>query len=225
MSAKAIREYYGKQLIAKWLPEYSGGKHHPESRQVLITPDDLDSTKGKGFELIAQDHPWLLTEKLVVKPDQLIKRRGKAGLLAVNKTWDEVQKWIMDRMQREVQVEKVKGVLNHFLVEVLVPHKPEEEYYYCIQVRDSYPRAPPWPRTPHTCPRHTAMTGDLPGRAGAPRITGGRTRADACAAPAVESRGRGDPVHARGGRGHRRRGRQGPAHAGGAQGDPHGGGH
>lgn len=135
MSAKAIREYYGKQLIAKWLPEYSGGKHTIEKKQVLITPDVLEPSKGSSFETIAQDNPWLLTDKLVVKPDQLIKRRGKAGLLAVNKTWEEVQAWIMERMQREVQVEHVKGVLNHFIVEAFVPHKQEEEYYFCIVVR------------------------------------------------------------------------------------------
>jgi len=135
MSAKAIREYYGKQLIAKWLPEYSGGKHAVENKQVLITPDVLDPTTGSSFETIAQDNPWLLTDKLVVKPDQLIKRRGKAGLLAVNKSWEEVQAWILERMQREVQVELVKGVLSHFIVEAFVPHKQEEEYYYCIVVR------------------------------------------------------------------------------------------
>ena len=138
MSAKAIREYYGKQLMARWLPDYSNGRHTIEAKQVLITPDILEPTKGVSFETIAQANPWLLTDKLVVKPDQLIKRRGKAGLLAVNKTWTEVQAWILERMQREVQVELVKGVLNHFIVEAFVPHKPEEEYYYCIVVSDLY---------------------------------------------------------------------------------------
>ena len=135
MSAKAIREFYGKQLIAKWLPEYSNGKHTIERKQVLVTPDVLEPSKGVSFETIAQANPWVLTDKLVVKPDQLIKRRGKAGLLAVNKTWQEVQAWILERMQREVQVEHVKGVLNHFIVEEFVPHKQEEEYYFCIVVR------------------------------------------------------------------------------------------
>lgn len=81
-----------------------------------------------------QENPWLLTEKLVVKPDQLIKRRGKAGLLAVNKGWEEVKAWIMERMQREIMVEKAKGILSHFLVETFVPHAQSDEYYYCIQV-------------------------------------------------------------------------------------------
>jgi ATP citrate (pro-S)-lyase len=104
---------------------------------VLVGPEVMDPTSKRSFEMIAQENPWLLTEKLVVKPDQLIKRRGKAGLLAVNKTWPEVQAWISERMNKEVQVEQVKGVLNHFIVEAFVPHKQDEEYYYCIMVRTS----------------------------------------------------------------------------------------
>ena len=51
----------------------------PESN--AITPD----TRLPG---------WVFSSKLVAKPDQLIKRRGKAGLLALNKTWDEAKEWI-----------------------------------------------------------------------------------------------------------------------------------
>jgi ATP citrate (pro-S)-lyase len=46
----------------------------------LVTPKtDVDT--------LPESHPWLLTEKLVAKPDQLIKRRGKAGLLHLNGDW------------------------------------------------------------------------------------------------------------------------------------------
>jgi ATP citrate (pro-S)-lyase len=34
---------------------------------------------------------------LVVKPDQLIKRRGKLGLLGLNLDWYGVKKWISER--------------------------------------------------------------------------------------------------------------------------------
>lgn len=40
---------------------------------------------------------WVFSSKLVAKPDQLIKRRGKAGLLALNQTWDEAKAWITAR--------------------------------------------------------------------------------------------------------------------------------
>ena len=78
-----------------------------------------------------------MTTKLVVKPDQLIKRRGKAGLLAINKSWPEVVSWIKERMNKECKVEVVTGILDHFIVEPFVPHAQSDEYYICLQVLDS----------------------------------------------------------------------------------------
>ena len=79
-------------------------------------------------------YPWLLATgaKFVAKPDQLIKRRGKSGLLALNKTWAEARKWIEERAGKEVQVETVKGYLRQFLVEPFVPHPQDTEYYINI---------------------------------------------------------------------------------------------
>lgn len=81
---------------------------------------------------LPESHPWLTSSKLVAKPDQLIKRRGKAGLIKLNATWDEAQAWIEARRNKEVQVEVVKGVLDHFLIEPFYPHKQEDEFYVCI---------------------------------------------------------------------------------------------
>ena len=47
---------------------------------------------------------WVFNTKLVAKPDQLIKRRGKAGLLALNKTWDEAKEWIQARAGKPQKV-------------------------------------------------------------------------------------------------------------------------
>ena len=131
MSAKAIREYHGKKLLARWISDYSAGAHNVEDRVVQVKAESLDATK---FEIIAQENPWLLSTKLVVKPDQLIKRRGKAGLLAINKTWEEVQQWILERAGKEIQVETVHGILDTFIVEPFVPHEATDEYYMCISV-------------------------------------------------------------------------------------------
>ena len=46
----------------------------------------------------------VLSQKLVVKPDQLIKRRGKLGLIKVNVDLAQVQEWINERINRDVQV-------------------------------------------------------------------------------------------------------------------------
>ena len=47
---------------------------------------------------------WVFNTKLVAKPDQLIKRRGKAGLLALNKTWEEAKEWISQRAGKPQKV-------------------------------------------------------------------------------------------------------------------------
>lgn len=69
-----------------------------------VKADMLQGGTEVGFTKIEQENPWLASTPLVVKPDQLIKRRGKAGLLAVNKTWPEVQAWISERMGKTQQV-------------------------------------------------------------------------------------------------------------------------
>jgi len=80
-----------------------------------------------------QKNPWLTTSKLVAKPDQVIGGRGKAGLIAVNKTFEEVKAWIMERMCKEKTVAGITGQLTHFIVEPFVPHEQDEEYYVCMQ--------------------------------------------------------------------------------------------
>ena len=49
--------------------------------------------------------------KLVAKPDMLIKRRGKSGLLCLNKGWEESRRWIEERAGK---LQKV--VPNYFVI-------------------------------------------------------------------------------------------------------------
>jgi ATP citrate (pro-S)-lyase len=51
-----------------------------------------------------REHPWLKETKLVCKPDQLIKRRGKNGLLGINLNWSQVREWIAKRAGSVIQV-------------------------------------------------------------------------------------------------------------------------
>ena len=39
-----------------------------------------------------------------MKPDQLIKRRGKLGLIKVNVDLQEAKKWVDERMGKDIQV-------------------------------------------------------------------------------------------------------------------------
>lgn len=140
MSAKAIREYHGKKLVSKWLSSYSNSvKYDLEDRALLITPSSIRPEDPTSFDALTSENPWLLETKLVVKPDQLIKRRGKAGLLAINKTWPEVVEWIKERMNKECKVEVVTGILDNFIVEPFVPHAQSDEYYICLQVIQNIP--------------------------------------------------------------------------------------
>jgi len=127
MAQKGIREYDAKRIMARGLPEFSQGAFTFEPHQVLIGPE----TDMKKLE---KENPWLKKEKLVVKPDQLFGKRGKNNLLFVNKSWDEVQKWIKERMNKDTTIiqttGKTSGTLTHFLVEIFLPH--DDEYYLAI---------------------------------------------------------------------------------------------
>lgn len=142
MSAKSIFEADGKAIlnyhltrasVIKPTPLPASATHNPPPRLAsLHFPEDEDvSTVLAQAEVT---YPWLLQpgSKFVAKPDQLIKRRGKSGLLALNKTWAESKEWIAARAGKEQKVETVTGILRQFLVEPFVPHPSNTEYYINI---------------------------------------------------------------------------------------------
>ena len=149
MSAKAIREFDGKTMLAK----SQRSSRHTQRRPVPCSPPPLPVSPAcrwlkdsGGFSLeqfvqvspstvlskLPERHPWLLSCPLVVKPDQLIKRRGKSGLMLLNAGWPEVLDWVEARRGREVRVERVSGLLDHFLIEPFFPHRQQDEFYVCI---------------------------------------------------------------------------------------------
>ena len=121
MSAKAIYEAAGKELLYREL-KFDG----------LERSGMAEVEEGVDWTSLQTNHPWLTTQKLVAKPDQLIKRRGKLGLIAVNKDFNDAKNWILERLGKEVQVEKAKGKLKHFLIEPFLPHSDSDEMYVCI---------------------------------------------------------------------------------------------
>lgn len=137
MSSKAIREYDAKLLLAYWLeraPSVDPSAQlatkfvFPSPKVAQVSWDPETNTITADTQLPS----WVFTTKLVAKPDQLIKRRGKAGLLALNKTWDEAREWIQARAGKPQRVESVVGTLNNFIVEPFLPHPSNTEYYVCI---------------------------------------------------------------------------------------------
>lgn len=67
-----------------------------------------------------------------MKPDQLIKRRGKLGLIAVNKSFAQVKQWVDERMGKDQKIGNAVGKLRNFIIEPFIPHKEDEEAYVCI---------------------------------------------------------------------------------------------
>ncbi|RXK35358.1 ATP-citrate synthase subunit 1 [Tremella mesenterica] len=138
MSTKAIREYDAKQLINYWLPR--SPTPIPCKTESTVAPVRVAQVEWSS-EIHAVNPSikpgaglpdWVFTSKLVGKPDQLIKRRGKAGLLCLNKTWEPTAAWIEERAGKPVTVEKTTGTLNTFIIEPFCPHPAETEYYVCI---------------------------------------------------------------------------------------------
>uniref|UniRef100_A0A3Q2QHI4 ATP citrate synthase n=1 Tax=Fundulus heteroclitus TaxID=8078 RepID=A0A3Q2QHI4_FUNHE len=123
MSAKAISEQTGKEFLYKYISTSAAVQNR--SRYANVTPET-------DWGRLTQDHPWLLTERLVVKPDQLIKRRGKLGLVGINLDLQGVKEWLKGHLMKETTVGRAKGVLKNFLIEPFVPHTQDEEFYVCI---------------------------------------------------------------------------------------------
>ena len=82
MSVKAIREYDAKKILQM---NWDNTKSDELGiKGMLVPPSVLDDTTGATWDKLLEDNSWVNDLKLVAKPDQLVKRRGKLGLVAVN---------------------------------------------------------------------------------------------------------------------------------------------
>lgn len=142
MSAKSILEADGKAIlnyhltrapVIKPTPLKATATHNPPPRLATINFPD-DASVEDVLNQAEVTYPWLLQpdSKFVAKPDMLIKRRGKSGLLGLNKTWPDAKQWIAEKALKLQKVETVEGVLRNFLVEPFVPHPDDTEYYINI---------------------------------------------------------------------------------------------
>ena len=137
MAHKAIREADGKRMLARLFKDYSDGKYVISNKVASVGPD-TDLAK------LPNQNKWLLTEKLVVKPDQLIKRRGKNNLILVDANYDQVKAWITEKSKAPTTIygkfdadgkpadRGIVGQLTHFIIEPMVPHKNSDEYYLSL---------------------------------------------------------------------------------------------
>ncbi len=122
MAQKSIYEFSAKKLLMTELPKYFPNYNYHGKLAVV--------TSETNWDKLVSDNPWLNTEKLAAKPDQLFGKRGKANLLLLNADLNELKTFINERMNKEVEIGGLKGTLNRFLVEPFVPH--EKEFYISI---------------------------------------------------------------------------------------------
>jgi ATP citrate (pro-S)-lyase len=134
---KAIREADGMRMMARLLKEYSNGKFEV-SNKVVTVASDTDMTQ------LPNQYRWLQTEKLVVKPDQLIKRRGKNKLVLVNATYNQAKTWIKEKAAKPITIygkfdadgkpsdKGTIGQLTHFIIKPYVPYNESDECYLAI---------------------------------------------------------------------------------------------
>ncbi len=124
MAQRGIREYHGKKMLARHLDAYVEDSFGYDGKIVLVSSET-------NWETLAKQNPWLKTEKLVAKPDQLFGKRGKHGLVLVNKDFAETSAWIKERLGQKQVVNGIEGTLTHFIIEPCVAH--EAEYYVAIK--------------------------------------------------------------------------------------------
>ncbi|KAK7401567.1 hypothetical protein VNO78_13152 [Psophocarpus tetragonolobus] len=121
MARKKIREYDSKRLLKEHFKRLSGQDLPIKSAQI---------TESTDFDELAEKEPWLLSSKLVVKPDMLFGKRGKSGLVALNLDFAEVASFVKERIGKEVEMGGCRGPITTFIVEPFIPHN--EEFYLNI---------------------------------------------------------------------------------------------
>jgi len=122
LAQKNIYEYDAKILLAKELPKYYPEfKYH--NKLAIVEPNiDLDQ--------LIKENPWIKSEKVVVKPDQLFGKRGKANLLLLDANSDQMKQFCKENLNTVREIGNIKGILNRLLIEPFIPH--ETEYYVSI---------------------------------------------------------------------------------------------
>ena len=122
MAQKNIYEYDAKKLLARELPKYYPDFNY--HNKVAIAECDTD------LEQLIKKNPWIEEAKVVVKPDQLFGKRGKANLLLLDANCDEMKQFCVDNLDRVCEIGNIRGELKRLLIEPFIPH--EKEYYVSI---------------------------------------------------------------------------------------------
>ena len=122
MAQKNIYEYDAKKLLATELPKYFPDFNYHNKLAIINSNTDINK--------LIHEHPWIKSDKVVVKPDQLFGKRGKAKLILLDADFNQVKTFCKENLDKEFVIGNVKGQLNRLLVEPFITH--EKEYYVSI---------------------------------------------------------------------------------------------
>ncbi len=127
MAQKPIREYAAKMMLARNWKDYFPTSLSFPAKFVQVSPES-------DLKLLPDQHEWLSKEPLVVKPDMVIGKRGKHGLVLLNQDWKGAKKWLEEKRGQEITINNLSGTLNHFLIEPFV--EIDKEYYLSLSSTD-----------------------------------------------------------------------------------------
>jgi succinyl-CoA synthetase beta subunit len=126
LAHRSIREFDSKKILASLLPKLSQYRCDVDKRILKVDA-------STNLEQVNQTHPWLEEVPLVVKVDQLVKRRMKNGLVNLNVSWQDAKSWIKTKLRQQAVIEGISGQLEAFIVEPFQLHPSDTEYYCAIR--------------------------------------------------------------------------------------------
>jgi len=124
MAQRAIREFDAKKMLAVHWKEYFGHERSYPGKFVQVTQDtDWDKLKT--------ENGWLEKERLAVKPDQLVGKRGKHGLILLDADFQGAKSWVQERMGKPATIGLITDNLTCFIIDPFIPKGTE--YYLAIK--------------------------------------------------------------------------------------------
>ena len=122
MAQKNIYEYDAKRILESQLPKFAPNFNYHGKLAVITNEISLNELTTKN--------PWIKTDKLVAKPDQLFGKRGKAKLILLDANFDQLKGFCQEKLGKEYIIGNTKGILTRLLIEPFIPH--DKEYYVSI---------------------------------------------------------------------------------------------
>ncbi|MHA1670157.1 MAG: ATP citrate lyase citrate-binding domain-containing protein [Promethearchaeota archaeon] len=122
MAQKNIYEMDAKKLIASELPKYYPQFEYHNKIAIIESGADINQ--------VIAENSWMKTEKLVIKPDQLFGKRGKANLILLDADSEQMKGFCNEKLGKVSVISGIEGEISRLLVEPFIAH--EKEYYLSI---------------------------------------------------------------------------------------------